>query len=117
MSAAIEKLRFLDRGAQKGPWAAFSTTKTRCAFGTNHGSMSFFYMTLPGEVWSEIDTNNVYLIKHLRNLAPELLALWEACNTWVDGPDAMTPEGIKSADKALSQVIDALNAKAAEVLA
>lgn len=91
----IEKLKALEAAATPRPWE-----------GVKH--LDDVHTTT-----MYLSKEDTYLADTLRNLAPELIALWEAQLAWKEcDPDGPCKERLEAIDAAL----DALNAKAAEVL-
>lgn len=92
----IEKLKQLEQAATPGPW------QTRFLFRAMESARRDPKLLTGGD--GSRDWADSELMETLRNLATELIGLWEAANAEVDSPEGISP--------GLLRAIDALNAAA-----
>ena len=109
----LTKLEQLEQSATPGPWTCdindLGTSYRINAKGKVVTRGACFYEsdgTPTGSV--NIDRSDADLIAHLRNLAPELIALWKAAKAFSDSDD---PTQIVRLDRKLKAALDALERK------
>ena len=112
----IDELKELERKATPGPWETCFETEGCFAEETVMKAMSLdgADAQVIGTGWYDgyhtvLREDDGGLIAALRNLAPELLALWEASEHWLFGKDTSTGE-IASAVMALRKRASGMDA-------
>jgi hypothetical protein len=102
----LDELIELEKRATPGPWSEF-------VYKDEHGLMATapYHRTAGNKAAYEYGLADSHLLTILRNLAPELLALWKAANDQAYGHDSPI-EGISFSNYKIYKVLDALNSKA-----